>query len=78
MDGIANGLGYGMILVVLAFFRELLGSGCLFGHQIIPDSWYEAGYMNNGLIIMPPMALILVGLIIWIQRSYQKELIEEK
>ena len=78
VDGIANGLGYGMILVVLAFFRELLGSGCLFGHQIIPDSWYAAGYMNNGLIIMPPMALILVGLIIWIQRSYQKELIEEK
>ena len=78
VDGIANGLGYGMILVVLAFFRELLGSGCLFGHQIIPDSWYAAGYMNNGLIIMPPMALILVGLFIWIQRSYQKELIEEK
>ena len=78
VDGIANGLGYGMILVVLAFFRELLGSGCLFGYQVIPDSWYAAGYMNNGLIIMPPMALILVGLFIWIQRSYQKELIEEK
>ena len=77
VDGIANGLGYGMILVALAFIRELLGSGTLFGHQIIPDGWYEAGYMNNGLIILPPMALILVGLFIWLQRGIQKELIEK-
>lgn len=76
VDGIANGLGYGMILVALAFIRELLGSGTLFGHQIIPAGWYEAGYMNNGLIILPPMALILVGLFIWLQRGIQKELIE--
>ena len=77
VDGIANGLGYGMILVALAFIRELLGSGTLFGHQIIPVGWYEAGYMNNGLIILPPMALILVGLFIWLQRGIQKELIEK-
>ena len=77
VDGIANGLGYGMILVALAFIRELLGSGTLFGHQIIPAGWYEAGYMNNGLIILPPMALILVGLFIWLQRGIQKDLIEK-
>lgn len=80
VDGIANGLGYGMILVVLAFFRELLGSGTLFGHQVIPASWYVANggfYENNGLMILPPMALILVGLIIWLQRGIQKELIEK-
>ena len=80
VDGIANGLGYGMILVVLAFIRELLGSGTLFGHQIIPLNWYVANggfYENNGLMILPPMALILVGLIIWLQRSIQKDLIEK-
>ncbi|MBQ1747933.1 MAG: NADH:ubiquinone reductase (Na(+)-transporting) subunit D [Bacteroidales bacterium] len=73
VDGLANGLGYGLILVIIAFFRELIGSGSIFGAQIIPQSWYEAGYMNNGLFIMPPMALILIGCLIWIQRSYQKE-----
>lgn len=80
VDGIANGLGYGMILVVLAFFRELLGSGTLLGYQIIPTSWYVANggfYENNGLMILPPMALILVGLIIWLQRGIQKDLIEK-
>ena len=73
VDGLANGLGYGLILVLVAFFRELFGSGSLFGAQIIPQSWYEAGYMNNGLFIMPPMALILIGCLIWAQRSFQKE-----
>lgn len=73
VDGLANGLGYGLILVIIAFFRELIGSGSIFGAQIIPQSWYEAGYMNNGLFIMPPMALILIGCLIWIQRSCQKE-----
>ena len=80
VDGIANGLGYGMVLVIIAFFRELLGSGTLFGFQIIPQSWYIANggfYENNGLMILPPMALMLVGIIIWIQRSIQKDLIDK-
>ena len=73
VDGLANGLGYGLILVIVAFFRELIGSGTIFGLQVIPQSFYDAGYMNNGLFIMPPMALILIGCLIWIQRSFQKE-----
>jgi NADH:ubiquinone oxidoreductase, Na(+)-translocating, D subunit len=80
IDGIANGLGYGIILVAIAFFRELIGSGTLFGYAIIPESWYIVNggfYENNGLFILPPMALIMVGLIIWIQRSISKELIEK-
>ncbi len=77
MDGLGNGVGYGLILVVVAFFRELLGSGTLFGFQVIPDAVYEFGYMNNGLMILPPMALILLGCIIWIQRSVQKDLQEK-
>ncbi len=77
LDGLANGVGYGIILVIVAFFRELLGSGTLFGLRIIPESFYEAGYMNNGLVILPPMALILLGLIIWVQRSIQKDLQEK-
>ncbi|MBP5505638.1 MAG: NADH:ubiquinone reductase (Na(+)-transporting) subunit D [Bacteroidales bacterium] len=80
VDGACNGLGYGMILIIVAFFRELLGSGTLFGFQIIPASWYlENGgwYMNNGLMILPPMALILLGCVVWIQRSIQKELQEK-
>ena len=77
VDGLANGLGYGLILVIVAFFRELIGSGTIFGAQIIPQSWYEAGYMNNGLVILPPMALILIGCIIWVQRSLQKDLQEK-
>ena len=59
LAGIGNGLGYGIILIIVSFFRELLGSGTIFGFQIFPDFWYEAGYMNNGLMILPPMALIL-------------------
>ena len=77
MDGLGNGLGYAMILVIVAFFRELLGSGTLFGFQIIPQSVYDFGYVNNGLMILPPMALILLGCIIWVQRSIQKDLQEK-
>ncbi len=80
VDGIGNGLGYGIILVVVAFFRELFGSGTLMGYNIVPASWYIKNggfYENNGLFILPPMALILVGMFIWVQRSIQKELIEK-
>ncbi|MBO7204302.1 MAG: NADH:ubiquinone reductase (Na(+)-transporting) subunit D [Bacteroidales bacterium] len=77
IDGLGNGAGYGLILIVVAFFRELLGSGTLFGFQVIPQSFYDMGYMNNGLMILPPMALILLGCIIWIQRSIQKDLQEK-
>ncbi|MDR1096751.1 MAG: NADH:ubiquinone reductase (Na(+)-transporting) subunit D [Tannerella sp.] len=77
LDGIGNGLGYGIILVIVAFFRELLGSGTLFGYQMIPQAVYDAGYVNNGLMIMPPMALICVAVIIWVHRSRNKDLQEE-
>ena len=77
LDGVGNGLGYGMILVIVAFFRELLGSGTLFGYQVVPDSWYEMGYMNNGMMMLPPMALITVACIIWVHRSRNKELQEK-
>lgn len=80
LDGIGNGLGYGLILVTIAFFRELLGSGTIWGYRIIPESVYVKNggfYENNGMMILPPMALILVGVIIWIQRSRNKSLIEE-
>ena len=68
LDGIGNGLGYGSILVIVAFFRELLSSGTLFGFQVIPQGLYNLGYMNNGLMILPPMALIIIGIIIWLQK----------
>ena len=77
IDGIGNGVGYAMILVIVAFFRELLGSGTIFGFQVIPQAVYDFGYMNNGLMILPPMALILLGCIIWVQRSIQKDLQEK-
>ena len=77
LDAIGNAMGYAWILIVVAFFRELLGSGKIWGMQIIPDSFYEMGYMNNNMMILPPMALITVALIIWIQRNRNKELIEE-
>ena len=77
LDAIGNAMGYAWILIVVAFFRELLGSGKIRGMQIIPDSFYEMGYMNNNMMILPPMALITVALIIWIQRNRNKELIEE-
>jgi Na+-transporting NADH:ubiquinone oxidoreductase subunit D len=77
LDGIGNGIGYRAILVIVAFFRELFGSGTILDIKVIPQSFYDAGYMNNGFVILPPMALIVVGVIIWIQRSRNKELIEE-
>ena len=77
VDGIGNGVGYAMILVIVAFFRELLGSGTLFGFQVIPQAVYDFGYANNGLMILPPMALILLGCIIWVQRAIQKDLQEK-
>lgn len=77
LDGLANGAGYAMILLIVAFFRELLGSGSLFGFRVIPQCFYDAGYMNNGLVILPPVALILLGCIVWVQRSIQKDLQEK-
>jgi Na+-transporting NADH:ubiquinone oxidoreductase subunit D len=77
VDGIGNGAGYGLILLIVAVFRELFGSGTLLGYHIIPQSFYASGYLNNGFVILPPMALITVGIIIWIQRSRNKELIEK-
>ena len=76
LDGIGNAAGYGIILVIVAFFRELLGSGSLYGFKVIPQAFYDMGYENNGLMILPPMALIVVGIIIWVQRSRNKSLIE--
>ena len=72
LDGLANGAGYGMILIVVAFFRELLGSGTLFGLRVLPES-----YVPNNLVILPPMALIILGCIVWVQRSIQKDLQEK-
>lgn len=77
LDGIGNALGYGIILIIVAFFRELLGSGTLFDIPVIPQGFYEFGYKNNGLMILPPMALITVGVIIWVQRFYTRDLIEK-
>ena len=74
LDGIGNGIGYGIILVIVAFFRELLGSGTLFGYPVIPQQLYDWGYQNNGLMILPPMALITVACIIWVHRSRNKDL----
>ncbi len=76
LDGIGNGAGYAIILVIVAFFRELLGSGTLLGYQVVPQWCYDHGYVNNGLMILPPMALIVVACIIWVQRSRNKELQE--
>jgi len=80
LDGIGNGLGYGIILVVVGFFRELFGSGTIWGYSVVPESWYiENGgfYANNGMMILPPMALITIAIIIWVQRSRDHSLIEE-
>lgn len=80
LDGVGNGLGYAAILLIVAFFRELFGSGTLFGMQVIPQSWYLANggfYSNVGLMLFPPMALIIVGCIIWIHRSFNKDLQEK-
>ena len=78
LDGIGNGLGYGIILIIVAFFRELLGSGTLFGYQVIPQWWYDHGYQNNGMMILPPMALITVACIIWVHRAKNKDLQEKQ
>ena len=73
LDGIGNGLGYGSILVIVAFFRELFGSGTLLGYQVIPQGLYDFGYVNNGLMILPPMALIIIGIIIWLQKPEEEK-----
>jgi len=70
LDGIGNGLGYAMILVIVGAFRELFGFGTLLGFRIIPQAFYDAGYMNNGMMTMPAMALILVGCVIWVHRAF--------
>lgn len=77
LDGIGNGIGYSIILIIVGFFRELLGSGTLLGYQVVPQWCYDNGYVNNGLMILPPMALIVVACIIWIHRLYNKDLQED-
>jgi len=77
LDGLGNAFGYGWILILVAFFRELLGSGTLFGYPVLENlGLYELGYENNGMMILPPMALITVGVIIWVQRMRNDKLIE--
>ncbi len=78
LDGVGNGLGYGIILIIISFFRELFGSGTLFGFHVFPQWWYDAGYMNNGLMILPPMALITAACIIWFHRARNKDLQEKE
>ena len=79
LDGLGNAFGYGWILIVVAFFRELLGSGTVYGYPIIEKlGIYNYGYENNGMMILPPMALITVGILIWIQRTKNTKLIESK
>ena len=79
LDAIGNAAGYGVILIIVAFFRELLGSGTLFGYPVLEKTGlYNIGYENNGLMILPPMALITIGIIIWVQRGKNTQLIEEK
>lgn len=77
LDGIGNGCGYAIILIIVGFFRELLGSGTLLGYPVVPEWCYEHGYFNNGLMILPPMALIVVACIIWIHRLRNKDLQED-
>jgi len=79
IDGLGNGAGYGLILIIVAFFRELLGSGTVLGYPVMEKiGVYSLGYENNGMMILPPMALIVVGLIIWVQRSRNRNLVENK
>ena len=77
LDGIGNGVGYAMILVIVAFFRELFGTGALLGIQIIPQCAYDAGYLNNGMMLMTPAAFILIACIVWFQRAKDKSLQEK-
>lgn len=74
LDGVGSGLGYAWILVVIGAVRELFGNGALLGYQIIPQSFYDAGYMNNGMMTMPAMALILLGCVIWVHRLLNKDI----
>jgi Na+-transporting NADH:ubiquinone oxidoreductase subunit D len=79
LDGIGNGAGYGLILIIVAFFRELLGSGSLFGFNIVEKlGLYNMGYANNGMMVLSPMALIAIGIVIWVHRSKNRNLIEDK
>ena len=78
LDALGNAAGYGVILIIVAFFRELLGSGTLLDMHVIPQAFYDAGYVNNGMMVLPPMALVALGIIIWVQRARKKNLIEEK
>lgn len=77
VDGLGNGFGYAVILVIVGFVRELFGAGSLLGYRIVPQSFYDAGYMNNGLMMMPPMALIILACIIWVHRAKNKDLQEK-
>lgn len=77
LDGVGNGIGYTIILIIVGFFRELLGCGTVLGYQVVPEWCYEHGYVNNGLMILPPMALVTVACIIWIQRGINKDLQEQ-
>lgn len=76
LDGLGNGLGYGVILVIVSFFKELLGSGSLFGFKVVPDGFYDFGYENNGLFLLPPSSLVIVAIIIWVQKARNPKLIE--
>lgn len=76
LDGVGNGVGYGMVLLIIGLVRELLGNGSIFGFRVIPQSFYDAGYANFGLMNMAPMALIILACIVWVQRSYNKNLQE--
>ena len=78
LDGLGNGIGYGIILIIVGFVRELFGFGTLWGYKVLPDSFYNIGYENNGLMVMPAMALILVGIIIWVHRNKNKDLVENE
>ncbi len=77
VDGLGNGFGYAVILIIVGFVRELFGAGSLLGYRIVPQALYDAGYMNNGLMMMPPMALIIVACIIWVHRAKNKDLQEK-
>mgnify|MGYP001011976304 FL=1 len=77
IDGLGNGFGYAVILIIVGFVRELFGAGSLLGYRIVPQSFYDAGYMNNGLMMMPPMALIILACIIWVHRAKNKDLQEK-
>jgi len=77
LDGIGSGAGYGLVLIVISTFREFFGNGSLLGFKVIPQSFYDHGYADNGMMILPPMALITVGIIIWVQRGINRKLIEK-